>query len=75
MMLEFLELALKPLPLFVSDQQILEIARYLRYHKLTVTAVATENNVCWIFTRNHRIAVTFKVTPTDWQVKHISLLS
>jgi len=75
MMLEFLELALKPLPPFVSDQQILEIARYLRYHKLTVITVVTENNVCWIFTKNHKIAVTFKVSPERWKVSNISLLS
>ena len=75
MMLEFLELALKPLPAWVSDQQILAISKYLKYHQLTVTSVVTDGNKCFVFTRNHRIAVTFLITPEHWKVKHISLLS
>ena len=75
MMLEFLELALKPLPAWVSDQQILAIARYLKYHKLTVTNVISFNNECLVFTKNCKIAVVFQITPEHWKVKHISLLS
>ena len=76
MMLEFMELALQPnLPSWVQDTTILAIAKYLKFHRLTVTNIVSKGDKCYILTRNHKIAVTFKVTPEYWRVSNISLLS
>jgi len=54
--------------------EFLEIAKYMKYHKLSVVMVASTTKRCYVSTRNHKIAVTFIVSPATWKVGRIDLI-